>query len=130
VIKGCLDKGEVILSSFRVSKEYLSLLPNDIYRYEDSEDNTAHQAHCVVLTGHGIVETKEKDDDLGEMVTGLQVELYYEYLNSYSHRWGVDGFGFVFAASQPTANVQISCRVLATRSYVKTCVYLQYKKKY
>lgn len=72
MIKGCLDKGEVILSSFRVSKEYLSLLPNDIYRYEDSEDNTAHQAHCVVLTGHGIVETKEKDDDLGEMVTGLQ----------------------------------------------------------
>ena len=127
-MSGHLDKGEAILSSFRVSDEYLSLLPHDIYRYRDSEsarvavnqeDRGAHEAHCFVLTGHGVVEN-EKDDGVQELEQAFQcndggtetfqAETYYEYLNSYSHRWGIDGFGFVYGESlRQTYRFQVDC---------------------
>ncbi|KAL6851927.1 hypothetical protein ACP4OV_020112 [Aristida adscensionis] len=106
-IPSLLDKGEILLSSFRVSQEYLAILPQEIYRYRAPEKNTVtarHDVHCVVLTGNGIVEK----ECVGRH--NFESEIYYEYLNSYSHGWGVDGFGFIYADSlHQTFRLDVRC---------------------
>jgi hypothetical protein len=52
----------------------------------------------VVLTSPGRAYTALEEDD-GEAKLTLTSEQYYEYLNSYSQGYGVDGCGFVYAES-------------------------------
>ncbi|KAM0930850.1 hypothetical protein ACQ4PT_000743 [Festuca glaucescens] len=107
-IPDLLDEGKSVLTSFRVTERYKRSLPHDIYRYVPEEDTSTqerrsddgvvtHESHCVVLISHGLsYKTECEAHSLEELRTG---ETYYEYLNSYSAGFGVDGCGYVYADS-------------------------------
>lgn len=101
------DEAKMVLTSFRVTPRYRVLLPHEIYRYVPSEDpvcqpwtgdkKPSHVSHCVVLTGRGLAyKALEECDTEAELSTPKR---YFEYLNSYSAGYGVDGCGFIFADS-------------------------------
>ena len=67
----------------------------------------SYNVHVVVLTRYSDV---EKDDDQDSNDGEDVFENYYEYLNSYSHRWGIGGFGYVYVGSlRQTYKLDVDC---------------------
>ncbi|KAL6654461.1 hypothetical protein ACP70R_007926 [Stipagrostis hirtigluma subsp. patula] len=97
-----LEAGNIMIGTFRVSRNYFYLKPGETYKYDKSipyihAKSGLPGAHAVMVIGHG---KQQPSPEEAKGTSGQSILLrHVHFQNSEGRRFGIDGFGRVFRCS-------------------------------